>query len=141
MTNERMKKRDERLQKANLLLQTIATTGRKFFFHRGNISHFMLGSGNKIWFVDGYAGDKIYIYGNGRWRGFSEGGTLRDLVKKLRDYIAHGLTVGYAFGPFPDWYSEGDPWGYGSDMEVVRNKAIELGIVDIGTIDSSPKIG
>lgn len=141
MTNEQMKERNERLRKANLLIQTIATTGHNFFFHKGNISHFQLGSQWRIWFVDGYAGTRVFVYGNHRWRGFSEGGTLKELVKQLRDYIAHDIKIASALGPFPGWYSNGDPWGYEGDMAKVRDRAIELGIVDIGTIDSSPNIG
>ena len=84
-----------------------------------------------MWFVDGYREDRIYThYTRGRWRGFSEGGTLRDLVIRLRDFITKGTTVGRVFGPYPDWYCDGDPWGYGADMKRVFDAAVEMGIVE-----------
>ena len=32
-------------------------------------------------------------------------------------------------GPWPQWMCEGDLWGYGDDMQTVRAKALELGII------------
>jgi len=118
-----------RADNANELLMTIAYTGRKFFHHGGAVSHFEVDCRGRIWFIDGYRGDKIYThYTNGRWRGFSQGGTLRGLIIALRDYISHSKTIGGAVGPFPSWYSDGDPWGYGEDMKIVQNCAKRLGI-------------
>jgi hypothetical protein len=45
------------------------------------------------------------------------------------------------FGPFPGWLSDGDPWGYGEDMERVREEAVRLGICADGnpcTEDAAP---
>jgi hypothetical protein len=66
------------------------------------------------------------------WRGFSEGGTLRSLVEQLRDYIRTGKQVHpQSFGPWPQWYCDGDLWGYGDDMQQVRDKAISLEISEM----------
>jgi hypothetical protein len=121
--------KQQRLESANQLIQSIAGCGRKFFYHKGNVSRFELDKSGRVWFVDGYNGARIYTHYAGRWHGFSEGGTLRGLVIALRDYITHGNPIGFALGPFPDWYSGGDPWGYGADMKTVYECAVSTGIV------------
>lgn len=113
----------ERLQASNRVIEFIATHGRKFFGYSTTISRFELDARGRIWFVDWYRGDRIYThYTKGSWHGFSEGGTLRALVVWLRDYIQDGNTINFHvhFGPWPKWLCGGDPWGYGSDMELVR---------------------
>ena len=127
-----MSDKQSRAESANELLMTIADSGRQFFHHGGNVSRFELDNRGRVWFIDGYNGARIYThYTKGSWRGFSEGGTLRGLVVALRDYITQSKQIGQALGPFPGWYCEGDPWGYGSDMELVRNRALSLGIVGV----------
>lgn len=105
-----MIEKQKRIESANQLIQSIAGCGRKFFHHKGNVSRFELDKRGRVWFVDGYNGARIYThYTSGRWRGFSEGGTLRGLVIALRDFITREKPIGFALGPFPDWYSGGDP--------------------------------
>jgi hypothetical protein len=124
-----MSEKQDRLNKANELIALIAGCGRKFFAHNGRISHFEIDQRGRIWFIDAYREARIYTHFiSGRWHGFSEGGTLRDLVIRLRDFISIGKKITGVFGPFPDWYSEGDPWGYGQDMQKVAEKALELAI-------------
>jgi len=118
-----------RAKKANALIAFIASCGRKFFNHSGKISHMEVDDRGRIWFINAYNGKRIYThYTQGRWRGFGEGGTLRDLIIRLRDYICTGKNIGKALA-YPDWYSNSDPWGYNEDMEKVYKKALELGIV------------
>lgn len=125
-----MYKKFERLEKANKIIQTIAGCGRKFFSHGDKVSHFFIDERGRVWFIDAYTDKAIYThYTQGRWRGFSEGGTQRSAVIALRDYITKGLTLWSFFGPWPEWYSAGDPWGYGSDMQTVYQSAVSLGIV------------
>ena len=109
----------------------IASYGRRFFTHQGRVSRFELDAGGRVWFVDAFAGARIYTHHtNGRWRGFSEGGTLRSLVIALRDYIQTGKPVPSGhLGPWPDWYSAGDPWGYGDAMPLVTKAAVELNLI------------
>jgi hypothetical protein len=119
----------DRLKQANDLIQIIASCGRHFFSHDGRISKFELDARGRIWFVDAWREARIYThYTQGVWHGFSEGGTLRDVVIRLRDFIRMGKQCGAAFGPWPGWYSQGDPWGYGSDMQVIAAAAYRLGI-------------
>jgi hypothetical protein len=121
----------DRLELANKAIEIVASHGRKFFsLHAdgGNpskpnrISKFEFREG-RLWFVDKYTQKAIYVaYRRGRWAGFSEGGTLRDLVEALADWIV-GKRKEFPlnhFGPFPLWACGGDPWAYGFDMHVVR---------------------
>lgn len=119
----------ERVRRANILISVIATTGRRFFFssRHNRVAYFEMDDRGRIWFVDSHSNKRIYTHNtSGRWKGFGEGGTLRSLVCDLRDYIMgkpHRLALAH-----PKWYSEGDPWGYKEDMQLVRDKADELEI-------------
>lgn len=136
-----MGEKQKRLHNANELIKTIATCGRKFFCHSGRVSRFETDGRGRIWFVDSYDEARIYThYTQGRWRGFSEGGTLRALVIALRDFISTGKQLGFAFGPWPDWYCDGDLWGYGDDMQTVRNTAGELGIINAHNTAMQPNL-
>ena len=126
---KRRAEKQRRIEQCNELLQVIAGCGRNFFSHAGRIASFNLDTNGKIWFMDAY-GQRIYTQYIGRWKGFSEGGTLRDLVRAMTTYIATGVFDGNHFGPWPSWYSAGDPWGYGQDMPVVRSKAVDLGLIE-----------
>lgn len=125
------KEKLERLEKVNQLIQTIATTGRKFFAYKGKVSRMEVDGRGAVWFIDKYNDARIYTHYPGRWtgRGFSEGGTLRDLVIAFRDYIAKNKPIPRNQLFWPKWYSEGDPWDYKEDMQIVRAKAIELGML------------
>ena len=130
----------ERLATANKVIEIIAGHGRKFFstYTEGRsskldperVSHFSIQNG-KIWFIDKYSQKAIYVaYRRGRWRHFSEGGTLRDLVLALYDWI-RGDPEGFQFhrfGPWPSWVcGDGDLWGYGlEEMAIVREKVKQL---------------
>lgn len=125
-----MSEKQERLEKVNELIKTIASTGHKFFSHKGRISQMEIDRRGRVWFIDCNHNDRIYTHYKGIWRGFSEGGTLEALVIAFRNFITKGTKLPKAhLGPHPLWYSEGDPWDYGSDMEIVRAKAAELGLV------------
>lgn len=125
-----MATKTERAEQANQLLAAIAGCGRKFFAHNGRISRFEVDERGCIWFVDAYREAKIYTACKwSRWRGFSEGGTLRALVLQLCDFIRSGTPATIHLGPWPDWVCGGDLWGYGGDMETVRQAAQAAGVV------------
>jgi hypothetical protein len=113
----------ERARKANELIDTIAFCGRRFFNHRYGVSHFRVDVRGRVWFWDGFTAALIYVAYKHWSKGFSQGGTLRDLVNALRDYIRTGEPLGA-------WRFDYDKnyWGYGDDMGIVQAKAIELGI-------------
>ena len=72
------------------------------------------------------------------WRGFSEGGTLRQLVERLSEFIMWDRPIpAHILGPWPDWVCGGDPWGYGDDMDAVRAVARALGLVEVPEADDT----
>lgn len=124
-----------RCEHANELIKIIAKHGRRFFYDKEHdrVAHFEVDDRGRVWFVDDYTNERIYTHGTGfmnRWAGFTHGGTLRDLVEKIRDYITdektvdrHWLGPSYAF-------SDGDVWGYGAEaVAAVRAEAIVLPII------------
>ena len=122
--------RTERAEKVNMLLRVIASTGRHFF-HRGagqnpEFDYFRIDSRGLPWFESRYGP----VYTRRRWlrKNFHHGGTLNALVKRLSDWIMDETPLPNGIlGPWPDWYCDGDLWGYGDDMERVRAKAREIG--------------
>jgi len=140
MSAEHLRERDRRqryaakltrLGRANALLIEIASCGRRFFHHKGRVSQLDLDERGRVWLVDKWTGNRIYTHYAYLWRGFSEGGTLRELVCKLRDYIVRGdLLPPLALGPYhSEMINGGDIWGYGEDMERVRAAARRLGVI------------
>lgn len=122
---------ERRQAAANELLRVIASCGRRFFHHEDRISRLELDDRGRVWLHDKYTGARIYTHRDGRWRGFSEGGTLQGLIKALRDYVKRGTKLhSLTFGPWPKWYCGGALWGYGEDMEKVRDAARQLGIIE-----------
>lgn len=124
----------ERAEKANQFLEAIAGCGRKFFAHNGRVSRFEVDDRGRVWYIDGGSQRRIYTHYKYQWRGFTEGGTLFDLVKKLRDYIRTGELPRLHLGPYPEWVCGGDPWAYGDDMQKVRAGAERCGLVPHNTI-------
>jgi hypothetical protein len=116
----------DRAALANAFIEAIASCGRKFFFHNGRASRFEVDARGRVWFIDAYSEHRIYTHYGYRWRGFSEGGTLRSLVEKLRDFIRTGDLRELHLGPWPKWICDGDLWGYGEDMAKVREAAEPL---------------
>jgi len=121
----------ERLERANALIETIAVCGRKFFRHGEDVSRLEIDDRGRVWLWDKYSHTRVYTHSRyGKWRGFTEGGTLRQLIEYLRDYIKRDKDVpACIFGPWPKWRCDGDLWGYGRDMKTVRERAVGLGIV------------
>lgn len=120
----------ERAAIANEMLVAIASCGRRFFAHKDRVSRFELDHRGRIWLIDKYTEKRIYTHYEGQWRGFSDGGTLHALIERLRDFIASGKPLpATIFGPWPEWVCGGDLWGYGADMQTVRDEAKRLGVV------------
>lgn len=111
---KRKAEKQARVDNANQLLQSIASHGRNFFQYKNGVSHLEVDKHGKIWFIDAYENKRIYTHYRGRWRNFSEGGTLRSLVEVLRDYISKGGSVTPRL-VIPATYSYGDVWGYGKE--------------------------
>lgn len=126
--------KQQRLEKANQLIKSIAQCGRQFFYNKEHdrTASIELDPRGRIWWIDDYTGTRIYTHYSHRWRGFSHGATMRTLVEHLRNYVFKGTLLPEGiFGPWPQWYSQGDPWGYGDDMQKVRKAAADLGLLSV----------
>lgn len=132
------KSKPERVALVNALLVEIGACGRRFFARSDRQARFELDPKGRIWFVDDYSNRPIYTHHTrDSWRGFSHGGTLRDLVIALRDFIRTGQPIVGHFGPWPQSTCGGDLWGYGEDMQRVRDAADRLGIACSGKTEKS----
>ncbi len=115
----------ERVEHANALIKVIASHGRKFFEHQGEIATMELDKNGKVWFVDECTKCRIYTHYSGRWRGFNHGGTLRDLVCAMRDYITKGKQLPIAWiAPIRFNPENGDIWGYGQEAAASLREAV-----------------
>jgi len=129
-----------RLARANALITIIASVGRRFFGYRGVPSHMELDTRGRVWFHDSYTKKRIYTHYRYRWRGFTQGGTMKDLVRALVRFVKRGEQLHPStFGPWPSWVCDGDLWAYGEDMQHVRNAAAALAITN--PLDDGRDIG
>lgn len=132
MNEAKLIERQERADKVNQLVRVIGQHGRKFFFdsRKKSYAQMIVGENGRLWWRDENTGKSIYLHYKYWGRGFSNGGTLRSLVNDLKQWVMSGQPLPErVFGPWPKWYSNGDLWGYGSDMETVRQLALELGLL------------
>jgi hypothetical protein len=124
-------RRPKRLEIANQFIKIISNYGRHFFKHKEDISYFKFDSNNRIRFVDSYTRVEVFIAYKGDWKGFTHGGTLRDLVIALKEYIYGDKPLPLKhLGPWPDYICDGDLWGYGEDMIIVREECSKLEVPD-----------
>jgi len=131
--------REQRLDRANELITEIASCGR--FFFRGEQgerpSYFEIDRETRLlYFYDSTTHERLPLYrteSKGWHLYFSEGDTLKELIRVLARYIDFKELIvhQYMFGPWEKWRNSGDLWGYGKDMRRVRAKAFELGILRI----------
>lgn len=121
MTEREIELRKARLRRCNLLLWAIADHGRKFFRHGQTVATLEMDARHRIWFNDEYTGKRVYTHRPWLGRGFHHGGTLNAFIRAMRDYIITGEDrVARHLGPWPKEYCDGDLWGYGDDMQRVR---------------------
>lgn len=123
-----------RVAQVNALITVISTYGRRFFYNATHkrVAQMVMGKGGHMYFVDDYTGKAVYVAYNGHWSGFSHGGTLRDLVKRLADYVRTGEPLAmHWIGP--QRFDDSNIWGYAAD-ELTKCRAAALGT---GAIKSS----
>lgn len=123
----------ERLEHANKLIEVIAAHGRRFFWSesRQRTARLDLTLGC-VFFTDAYTGKLICTATEGRWDGFSNGGTLKALVEDMRDYIVDGERIARwkIVMPRHDDTLEDNIWGYsGEAAKAVREAAFALPII------------
>lgn len=129
-TESKLALKRRRCEHVNQAITIIATHGRRFFFSAatGQYASIEVDAHGKVWWVDDYSGKRIYTHPTGfgsRWRGFTHGGTLRDLVEAFREYIVTGRQLSPLYlGPERHRISDGNIWGYAPEaMSVVREQA------------------
>lgn len=146
-----MSTKHERLEHANQLIRVIADHGRRFFFYAGSnvydphtkITAFVPANRyayleirrGRVYYIDDYSQRAVYThpttFGN-KWHGFSHGGTLRDLVEDIRDYVTNGTQIArWKIAPERLSISDGNIWGYSAEAaETVRALAYALPIIE-----------
>ncbi|NIN67548.1 MAG: hypothetical protein GTO63_23160, partial [Anaerolineae bacterium] len=112
-----------RMIDVNRLIIAMSECGREFFQYQGRVSDIWMDHNGRLWYVDCWSREKIYLHSKRtRFGGrFCGGGTLVCLVKRFKDYIWDGRKLHpLTFGPWENWPDEkGGLWGYGKDMEKV----------------------
>ena len=122
----------DRIIAANEFIRVIANCGRHFFRNRGagHDAYLTLNARrNIVWLFDDYTGARINVVKEGRWDGFSHGGTLKSLAGSIGAFVLSGKTMRYGyFQPTMDNGFE-NPWGYGDDILIVRDEGVRLGLI------------
>lgn len=139
--------KEERLAHANELIRIIASHGRRFFFvtrfhsdrfggiwesPAGRMAMLTLRRG-RVYHFDEYTGKTIYThwtpFGN-QWNGFHHGGTLRNLIEKMRDYVMKGEQIHLDFIAPTMRDGKSNLWGYDREAAfIVRTEAAKLPII------------
>jgi hypothetical protein len=125
----------KRLKTVNAMIRVIGSYGRHFLSENSDrqtliadpfFAYFVVDGRNELWYVDRYTRKPILVR-HRDWHGFSDGGTLHSLVRHFAHYIEGGANIVMgAFGPWPEWRCGGDPWGYGDDMQRVRDEIAKI---------------
>lgn len=127
-TENKLALKQQRVEQVNQVIRIIADHGRRFFYSQSvnRYASMEVDARGKVWLTDDYTGKRIFTHKTvwgGRWRGFSHGGTLRNLVEAFRDYIRTGapLNPGYLG---PERFDDSNIWGYDeAGMKAVREQA------------------
>ena len=120
----RYKQKLERLGIANKFIKIISSYGRRFFYNeKKDKTAYIKMKNNKLYFVSEWTGKEIYLHY--KYWTFHHGGTLRQLVESLKEYIIGREELPLkALGPWN--YCNNDLWGYGENMEKVREECNKL---------------
>lgn len=126
---------NERIDQCNELIRLIASTGRKFFSDKnGYVSTLELGKRGRVLFVDYYTRRRIDTHAQ-KWTGFTSGGTLRDLVERMRNYVKKGEKLPLSvIGCF--YRADGsNVWGYPADeLEALRIEVAKLPMFEVDEV-------
>jgi len=131
--NIKQKEQQERLAAINEFIRVIGSCGRRFLSENSDKSTLVddpvfstmeLDARGRVWYCDHYTNARVYTHYQGRWRGFTGGGTLRRLVEAFRNYIKKGKMLR------KEYFYLDSPWEYGDDILKVKEAAIRLGIAN-----------
>jgi len=121
-----------RCEYANRLIQVISSYGRFFFYSRSCDSVARLTFDQRVYLHD-EKGATIEVKASSKWKGFSHGGTLRDLVLQMRNYVMRGERIDPAYLGI-DRRLGGNIWGYPPEqMRLCREAAQQLPIINVAT--------
>ena len=134
-TENKLALKRQRAEQVNQAIRIIADHGRRFFYSQAGdrYASMEVDHRGKVWLIDDYSGKRVFTHETvwgGRWRGFSHGGTLKDVVKAFRDYICTGdpMFPGYLG---PERFNDSNIWGYDEEgMRAVRKQAGVLPVFD-----------
>jgi len=120
-----------RLDNVNAFIKVIGGHGRRFFYtNKDRYAHMQLDDRGRVWFVDDYTEERIYTHRSGHWRGFSHGGTLRNLVEVFRDHVKKGVKIHSSYFSTRSWICSGHPWGYPEDsLKMLHAEGVRLGLI------------
>ena len=126
---------NERILKANKLLEHIGGHGRNFFLNRetNKTSYFLKRKSINVSYYDSRSEKEMRVVfdkkqGEMKVEGeaFTNGGTLRGFIEVLAEYIKFNEKLKYGTcGMLSKNY-----WCYGEDGHKVANYAVELGIME-----------
>lgn len=130
-TENKLALKRQRAEQVNQVIRIITDHGRQFFYRQtvNRYANMEVDHRSKVWFIDDYSGTRIFTHETvwgGKWRGFSHGGTLRDLVKEL------GITSALVNHSTPDYLGperidDSNIWGYDEEaMKAVRKQVSAL---------------
>jgi len=108
-----------RIAQANSFIRVIATNGRHFLSHGGTSGLLLFDDQQRVRYIDPFTKTHVFLYG-AKWKGFSEGGTMRSLVQCLRQYIQGVIPTGDDLIKKLPLHMD---WGYGPGMDAVRAAA------------------
>jgi hypothetical protein len=116
----------ERLEHVNALIKIISDHGRRFFYNEQNnhVARMLIGPKGHLYFQDDYTGKAIYVAYQGRWSGFSHGGTLKALVERLAEYVRTGSCLSIDWIG-PERFDQSNIWGYSED-EIAKCRSAAL---------------
>jgi hypothetical protein len=132
-TENKLALKRQRVEHVNQAIRIIADHGRRFFYSQSvnRYASMEVDHRGKVWFIDDYSGKRVFTHETvwgGRWRGFTHGGTLRDLVKEFRDYICTGEQL-HPGCLGPERFDDSNIWGYDEPgMKAVREQAGALSV-------------
>ena len=117
---------ENRVANANLLIDLIASHGRRFFEFIHNdgrhVARLKRNDSGHLFLWNEWSRKWIYVSRYGVWRGFHHGGTLHSLVGQLVQYIKTGKQLRAS------WF-DGKHWGYDSEMQIVVNAGVKCGVI------------
>lgn len=132
--------RAERIDAANAVIEAISDHGRRFFHYRDpatgdeRVTRIEQTLAGRLVLIDCYTGARVAMVEGRRWKGFTQGGTMRRLVEELVVFIRAGRLVRpghFALAPTSLGHEPGSNiWGY--DAEAFA--AVQVAVIATGAV-------